>query len=113
MLRSAIMLSAFVMTTIASAVPAADFFCCTDRQRPPTPMPPAMVLSDDVGPIAPPLAQIDPTEFFDRLVDRYRKLHFYKDSSRIVQVTNRDGRESNRTETQINCEIADGKLKLI
>jgi hypothetical protein len=108
MLRSATMLSAFVMTGIASAVPAADFFYCTDRQRP---VQPAMALSDEFGPVTAP--QIDPAAYFDRLVERYRKLHFYKDSSRIVQVTNRDGCESNRTETQINCEIADGKLKLI
>lgn len=105
MLRVAIALSAYVISGVALAVPAADFFYCPDRHEATLP-----AFHDDVGPLAVP--QIDPTEFFDRLVERYRKLHFYKDSARVVQVTNRNGQESNRTETQINCEINDGKLKL-
>jgi hypothetical protein len=47
------------------------------------------------------------------LVERYRNLHFYKDSARVVQITNRDGCEASRSETQITCEISDGKLKLV
>lgn len=53
---------------------------------------------------------IDPVEFFQRLVARYRGLYLYRDVATITHITRRDGRESNRVQTQITCEVADGKL---
>lgn len=53
---------------------------------------------------------LDPIAVFQRVVDRYRKIESYKDSASVVQVTQRQGAESSRVETQINCEFAQGKL---
>jgi hypothetical protein len=54
--------------------------------------------------------RIDPVDFFQRLVARYRGLYLYRDVATVTHVTRRDGRESNRLQTQITCEVADGKL---
>jgi len=56
--------------------------------------------------------QIDPLEFFEKLVERYRHLDAYKDTTNLTQVTQREGQEASRIETQIACEIAEGKLKV-
>lgn len=53
---------------------------------------------------------IDPSVFFQRLVHRYKGLHLYRDSVRLVQVTMREGAEAARVETEIGCEIHDNNL---
>ena len=57
-------------------------------------------------------AKIDPVAFFQSLVERYHGMATYKDTASVVQITQRDGEEANRVETQITCEVADGKLKV-
>lgn len=113
MLRSTLLLSAMLVTQLADISLAADLMYCpksssTTKAIPRNPQP-------QLPSVGTPSArnETDPLAFFDRLVERYRKLHFYKDSARVVQVTNRDGEETNRIETQITCEIADGKLRLV
>ncbi|MHC5024892.1 MAG: hypothetical protein ACYTGG_13480 [Planctomycetota bacterium] len=54
--------------------------------------------------------QIDPLRFFDELVGRYRRLTVYRDSVRVVRITDRYGQEPRRQETQLNCEILEGEL---
>lgn len=56
--------------------------------------------------------RLDPVDFFERLVSRYRGLHMYKDTVDLIQVTQREGEESSRVRTRINCEIADGRLRI-
>jgi hypothetical protein len=55
---------------------------------------------------------LDAAAFFDRLVNRYRGLHSYRDTARLVHVTTRDGEESARLETEIGCEVRDGDLRV-
>lgn len=57
-------------------------------------------------------AIIDPSALFQQLVARYRELEFYRDTARIVHVTHRMGEETSRLETEIDCEIRDGELKV-
>ena len=56
--------------------------------------------------------KLDPAVFFQRLVNRYRGLHLYRDVVNVVQVTQREGHESSRVETQIACEVSNGTLKV-
>ena len=56
---------------------------------------------------------LEAVEFFERVVDRYRNLNSYQDTAKVVQVTQRNGRESNRVETQIQCAIQDGKINVL
>jgi len=62
------------------------------------------------GPLEFASAEIDPSVFFQQVVDRYRDLDTYRDRARLVQVMQRDGQESSRVETEIGCEIRDGAL---
>jgi hypothetical protein len=57
-----------------------------------------------------PAAELDAAEFFDRLVRRYRGLHTYRDTAKLVHVTQRDGHEAARVETEIGCAFRDGNL---
>ena len=54
--------------------------------------------------------RIDPADFFQRLVSRYRGLYLYRDVATVTHVTRRNGKESSRVHTQIACEVAEGKL---
>jgi hypothetical protein len=56
--------------------------------------------------------KIDPLFFFQQLVERYRGLNLYRDVVNVVHVTQREGEEPKRIETQIACEVADGKLRV-
>lgn len=56
--------------------------------------------------------RLDARKFFQRVIDRYRRLEQYRDTTRLVQVTRRDGDEPSRVESRIVCEIADGKLQV-
>ncbi len=58
------------------------------------------------------VAIIEPTALFQQLVARYRGLAVYRDTARIVHVTHRMGEETSRIETEIDCEIRDGDLKV-
>jgi len=58
------------------------------------------------------IPKIDPATFFQRIVERYHHLEAYKDTASVVQITQRQGEESSRVETQIACEISDGKLRV-
>jgi hypothetical protein len=55
---------------------------------------------------------IDPDEFFNLLVQRYRGIHLYRDTARVVHVTSREGAETSRIETEIGCEVRAGALKV-
>ncbi len=57
-------------------------------------------------------ADMDPATFFERLVDHYRDLTTYEDSSHLVQVTQRVGEADLRRESRMKCEIVDGELRL-
>lgn len=55
---------------------------------------------------------IEPAALFEQLVKRYKGLHFYRDTARIVHITHRAGEETSRLETEIDCEVRDGGLKV-
>jgi hypothetical protein len=55
---------------------------------------------------------IEPAAIFEQLVKRYKGLHLYRDTTRLVQVTSREGQETSRIETEIGCEVRDGDLKV-
>jgi hypothetical protein len=54
--------------------------------------------------------RIDPSCFFDVLIDRYQRLKAYEDVSDVTQVTRRAGEEPKELQTRIGCEIEEGKL---
>lgn len=56
---------------------------------------------------------MEPDVFFRQLVDRYKGLHLYRDTSRVVQVTSREGAETSRVETEFGCEVIEGALKVM
>lgn len=55
---------------------------------------------------------VDPAAMFQQLVERYRSLSTYRDHAQLVQVTCRDGAETDRVEAQIVCEIDHGELRV-
>lgn len=56
---------------------------------------------------------IDPANFFQLVVDRYRTLSSYQDTMHVVEVTHQDGKEVQRRETDVRCEITDeGELRV-
>jgi hypothetical protein len=59
-----------------------------------------------------PSKSADAATFFAQLVERYRSLEAYKDTARLVETTHREGKESNRVETTMACEVASGELKI-
>jgi len=56
--------------------------------------------------------RIDAVCFFDRLVDRYRRLDTYEDVAEVLQVHQRIGERPRRVETRIGCVITDGRLRV-
>ncbi len=54
----------------------------------------------------------DPPAFFDKLVERYRALDVYRDTARLVQVTERPGEEPHRLETRIACTLENHALSV-
>jgi hypothetical protein len=54
---------------------------------------------------------LDPDLVFKRLIQRYRGLRTYRDITRLVSVTTRDG-QATRLETEIGCEVRDGNLSV-
>lgn len=59
------------------------------------------------------LQPIDAALFFQRLVQRYRTLRQYEDEAHLVEVTQREGEQPQRRESQLRCEITDaGELKI-
>lgn len=57
--------------------------------------------------------KMDPLAFFESLVERYRGLSSYRDSTRLTQVTQRLGEKDLRTITSFICEIEDGELTVL
>lgn len=56
---------------------------------------------------------IDPAGFFQKVVDRYRTLGAYEDTMHVVEVTEHAGREVQRRESDMRCEINDdGELSV-
>lgn len=56
---------------------------------------------------------IDPVWFFQKVVDRYRTLGAYEDTMHVVEVTEHAGREVQRLESDMRCEIDDaGELRV-
>ncbi|UCD74216.1 MAG: hypothetical protein JSV91_10545 [Phycisphaerales bacterium] len=54
----------------------------------------------------------DPLAFFQKLVERYRRLTTYRDTAQIVEITERQGQAPKRVEKRIACEIEDGELQV-
>ncbi len=54
----------------------------------------------------------DTPAFFDELVRRYRALDAYRDTARLVQVTERPGAELHRLETRIACTLENHALSV-
>lgn len=54
----------------------------------------------------------DPLAFFQKLVDRYRRLTTYRDTAQIVEITQREGEAPKRVEKRIACEIDGGELQV-
>jgi hypothetical protein len=54
----------------------------------------------------------DAATFFAKLVERYRSLEAYKDTARLVETTHREGKEPDRVETKLACQVASGELKI-
>ena len=59
--------------------------------------------------------RLDPLIFFDELVERYRGLTAYTDLTHIIQVTRHYDEQtpSQRTETRVSCELAEGELNVV
>jgi hypothetical protein len=57
-------------------------------------------------------AQIDAACFFRLLMTRYRDLAFYEDVSHVLRVTQRAGEDPQCVETEIGCEIENGRLRV-
>ncbi|MCZ6836882.1 MAG: hypothetical protein O7G85_13990, partial [Planctomycetota bacterium] len=53
---------------------------------------------------------MDPLVFFDDLVERYRQLDEYRDTTQLLQITRRPGEEDLKQETKLLCEIRDEEL---
>lgn len=66
---------------------------------------------EDKKPYAPD-AKLDPLVFFDELVERYQGLSEYRDTSQLLQITRRPGKEDQRMETRIQCEIREDELRV-
>ena len=56
---------------------------------------------------------MEPLAYFEALVSHYRALDRYRDSSHLVQITQRQGEADRRLESNLRCEITDGKLQVI
>jgi hypothetical protein len=54
--------------------------------------------------------RIDPARFFDVLIEHYRSLKIYEDTAQVTQVMQRAGEEPTELQTQIGCEIEEGRL---
>lgn len=67
---------------------------------------PSMVIDGSISPA------IEPAAIFEQLVRRYKGLHLYRDTTRLVQITSREGQETSRIETEIGCEVRNGDLKV-
>ena len=76
--------------------------------QPPGAREPAMLQSDlETGEI------IDPDHFLERVIERYRTLGEYQDTMHVVEVTEQAGREVQRRESDVQCEITgDGELRV-
>lgn len=55
---------------------------------------------------------MDPLACFDDLVQRYRLLENYCDTTHLLQVTRRPGEEDQTFETQLTCEFHDDELNV-
>lgn len=56
---------------------------------------------------------LDPRAFFEQLVARYRGLRSYRDTSKIVQVTQHLGDErAHRVETEVETDVSEGQLRV-
>ncbi len=60
----------------------------------------------------PAAASLDPSSFFQQLIDRYVALESYQDSADATYLTERPGEEPLRVETRIACEVKDGALRV-
>lgn len=56
------------------------------------------------------VATIDPAVFFEKLVQRYREISTYRDTTQLVQITRRAGERDLKQETSLICEVVDGEL---
>ena len=63
-----------------------------------------------------PIDETPPNEagvFFERLIERYRRLSGYADTTSIVQILRHDGSENEqRIETTIRSEVTEGQLRI-
>ena len=71
------------------------------------PTPPAPETFDHAG--AP---VIEPVEFFDQVVRRYRQLARYVDRVHLTQTLDRTGQPSHRTDTELRCAIDQEQLEV-
>lgn len=62
--------------------------------------------------IADVISEDDPLRLFLSVVDRYRRLHTYRDTVNLVQVTHRAGEEPTRVETKLTCEVTGRELRV-
>ena len=69
-------------------------------------------VADEHGTSANAVSEIDPQAFFERLIERYRRLETYRDTVDVVYVTEAVGREPHRVVSRISCRIADGRLRV-
>lgn len=53
-----------------------------------------------------------PVAFFEQLVDRYRRLTGYRDTTSIIEITERAGQLPERVEKRVACAIRDGELEI-
>ncbi len=69
-------------------------------------------VADEHGTSANAVSEINPQAFFERLIERYRRLETYRDTVDVVYVTAAVGREPHRVVSRISCRIADGRLRV-
>lgn len=55
-------------------------------------------------------AHIDPDLFFEKLVQRYREISTYRDTTQLVQITRRTGERDLKQETSLICEVVNDEL---
>jgi hypothetical protein len=67
-------------------------------------------ICDDDDPSAEP--HLDPVCFLEALASRYRGLEGYRDVAQLVQVTSYDGQPAQRIETEIGCNVDDGRISI-
>jgi hypothetical protein len=73
---------------------------------------PALRAAENAAPRPEAAAELDPAEFFSRVVDRYRDLLHYQDQTRLTQTITGEDERAQTIETEIACRVEGESLKV-